>query len=246
MKASKRMRGTAVITAIVVASGLATAGSASADSTTTTKPGSGQSGGPGETITVTVPPRTHGGSGGSGGSGNSGNSGGSGNAGGSGGSGNSGSSGGAGGSGNSQGPSGTGTSRGPGVFSVQVSAAGTVNFSSNGTTAQGYLGPVTVSDTRQSSPGWTVYGQASYSAATIPGNALGWTPTVTSSSGRVTVGRPVAPNGPGLGSRAAKLGSSTGPGAATLGANLTVALPAGRTVGSLGIVITITITTVGF
>jgi hypothetical protein len=126
---------------------------------------------------------------------------------------------------------------------VEVPAAGTLNLSGSGTTARGYLGPVKVSDTRQSSPGWTVYGQASYSASTIPGNPLGWTPTVTSSTGRVTVGRPVPPSSPGLGSRAAKLGSSTGDSTATLGANLSLALPAGQPVGSLGITITITITT---
>ena len=221
MKASKRMRGTAVVTAVVVASGLAAARPASADSTTTTKPGSGQSGGPGQTITVTVPSRTHGGGGGSGNGGGSG------------------------GSGGSQG-GGAGASGGPGELLVEVPAAGTVNFSGNGTTARGHLGPVTVSDTRQPSPGWTVYGQASYSASTIPGNALGWTPTVTASTGRVTVGRPVPPNSRGLGGMAARLAFSTGAGTATLGANLNLALPAGQSVGSLGMVVTITITTVGF
>jgi len=235
------MRGTVVVTAVVVASGLAAAGPASADSTTT-KPGPGQSGGPGETITVTVPPRTQGGSGNSGGSGNAGGSGGSGNSGGAG------NQGGAGGSGNSQGaggPGGAGASGGPGELWVEVPAAGTVNFSSDGTTATGYLGPVTVSDTRQSSPGWTVSGQASYSDAAIPGNPLGWTPVVTTSTGRVTAGRPVPPNGPGLGSRAARLAFSTGDSTATFGANLSLALPFRQPVGPLAITITITITPTG-
>jgi hypothetical protein len=125
-----------------------------------------------------------------------------------------------------------------------VPAAGTLTFTGDGTTAKGHLGPVNVSDTRQSSPGWTVFGQASDSGGTIPGNALGWTPTITSSTGRVTVGGPVPSGRPGLGSRAARLGFSTGKSTATLGANLSLDLPAGRVTGAHGITITITIVTV--
>jgi hypothetical protein len=89
-----------------------------------------------------------------------------------------------------------------------------------------------------------VFGQASASGGAVPDNALGWTPTVTSSTGRVIVGRPVLPNSPGLGVRAAKLGSSPGQSTATLGANLSLALPAGGASGPQGIAITITISTV--
>lgn len=122
-------------------------------------------------------------------------------------------------------------------------AAGTVSFSGNGTTLHAYLWPVIVTDTRQSSHGWTVFGQASDSGGTISGNALGWTPTVTSSTGRVTVARPVPPNSPGLG-RAAKLGSSTGDSITTFGASLVLAVPAGHAVSTRGLTITITVTTV--
>jgi hypothetical protein len=127
---------------------------------------------------------------------------------------------------------------------VKVPAAATLTLSGNRTMATGNLGPVTVSDTRQSSPGWTVFGQASDSGGTIPGDALGWTPAVTSSTGRVSVGRPVPPHRPGLGT-AARLGSSTGNGTAVLRARLSLALPPGPTASPqhIAIAITITITT---
>lgn len=96
---------------------------------------------------------------------------------------------------------------------------------------------ITVSDTRNSYPGWEVSGQAadftgSGTAAgfTISGNQLGWTPTASSLAPGVTLGGPVTPASPGLGTTSGLLalahaGRGNGYGTSTLGANLTLAIP---------------------
>jgi hypothetical protein len=143
-------------------------------------------------------------------------------------------------------PASTGTG-GSGQFTLTVppSAADSLTVNAAGTSAVGELAPVDVSDTRASSPGWTVSGQAgdfTGSAGTIPGNALGWTPSVIASTGTVTAGPAVAPNDPnGLGSKAAVLGASKGgTSTATLGAQLNLAIPAGQASGTDNSTITIT------
>jgi hypothetical protein len=135
------------------------------------------------------------------------------------------------------------TSQGQFTLTVPPNAADSLAVSSDGTSATGFLAPVDVSDTRSSSPGWTVSGQASDftgSAGTISGNDLGWIPDVTASTGTVTAGPTVAPGSPGLGSAAAVLGTSTGDSTATLGAALSLAIPSGQASGTYNSTITIT------
>jgi hypothetical protein len=134
----------------------------------------------------------------------------------------------------------------PGQFTMTVpSTPVSLTVSSDGTSATGSLAPVAVSDARTGSTGWTVSGQASGFTASgggsFSGNALGWTPSATGTTGAaVTAGGVVAPNGPGLGSTPATLGSSTGDSTATLGASLNLAIPSGQAAGTYTSTITIT------
>jgi hypothetical protein len=140
-------------------------------------------------------------------------------------------------------PSAAGGGQGQLTLTVPPNAADSLTVNSAGTSAVGYLAPVDVSDTRASSPGWTVSGQASDftgSAGTIPGDDLGWTPDVVTSVGPVAVGPAVAPGDPGLGSAAAVLGNSTGDSTASLGAQLNLAIPSGQASGIYNSTITIT------
>lgn len=121
-----------------------------------------------------------------------------------------------------------------GTFSLTV-ATGTVNLAVSGATATGSLNPVTVSDTRNTFPGWSVSGQSadflgSGTAATgdISGNQLGWVPNDTSLGTGVTLGGTVNPVTPGLGTTAAVLAqahSGSGFGTSALGAALTLDIP---------------------
>jgi hypothetical protein len=118
-----------------------------------------------------------------------------------------------------------------------------LTVSADGTSASGPLAAVQVSDTRQASAGWTVTGQASTftaSGASFSGNALGWAPLLTASTGPVTAGAAVAPGSPGLGSAPGVLGSATGDSTASLGATLNLAIPAGQAAGTYTSIITIT------
>jgi hypothetical protein len=136
-----------------------------------------------------------------------------------------------------------GSGGGPGEFTLTVPATpDTLTVSPDKTSASGALAPVAVSDTRDGSTGWTVSGQSSdfTGAGTIPGNALGWTPALSASTGPVTQGPAVTPNGPGLGTTAATLGSATGASTATLGADLNLAIPDGQAPGTYTATITIT------
>ena len=140
-----------------------------------------------------------------------------------------------------------------GSFTLTV-APGTVTLTPSGSNATGTLSPITVSDTRNTYPGWSVSGQAANftgtgtgnSGQTISGNQLGWTPTDTSLATGVTLGPTVAPGSPGLGTTAAILASAPAPGGfgtSVLGANLTLALPNLAFAGPYAGVLTVTAVT---
>jgi len=133
-----------------------------------------------------------------------------------------------------------------GTFTLTV-APGTVNLTAAGLTATGALQPITVSDTRNTFPGWSVTGQAAdftgsgtAAGSTISGNQLGWTPTGTVSDGTLggTVGVP-----PGIGSTAAVLASAAvghGFGTSNLGATLNLIIPASAAAGPYTSTLTVT------
>jgi hypothetical protein len=140
-----------------------------------------------------------------------------------------------------------------GAFTVTVTP-GTVILSVAGTSyppvATGMLQPVTVADTRNTYPGWSVSGQVSAftgsgtaAGSTIPGDQLGWVPTGTLADG-TTLGPAVAPGtSPGLGDTAQVLAAATpgnGMGTSTLGANLTLDTPGTALAGPYAATLTIT------
>jgi phosphate ABC transporter phosphate-binding protein len=122
-----------------------------------------------------------------------------------------------------------------GSLTVTV-AAGTVDLTVSGYAATGALSQVTVSDTRNNSPGWSVSGQAadftgsgSAAGSTISGNQLGWIPTlgVGPVGAGVTLGGTVTVP-PGLGTTAAVLASAPagrGFGTSALDASLFLLIP---------------------
>jgi hypothetical protein len=130
---------------------------------------------------------------------------------------------------------------------------GTVTLAASGANATGVLLPITVSDTRNTYPGWSVSGQASgftgsgtAAGSTIPGNQLGWTPTDSSLAAGATISGPVAPGSPGLGSTPAVLAEALaggGFGTSVLGANLTLAIPATAAAGPYASTLTLTAVT---
>ena len=130
-----------------------------------------------------------------------------------------------------------------GAFTLTVDTTDTVTLTVSGNNATAGTTPVTVSDTRNTYPGWSVSGQAAdfvgsgtAAGASISGNQLGWTPTTVGPLPQgVTLGAPVAPAAPGLGTTPALLASAPaggGYGTSTLGANLTLAIPATAAAGS--------------
>jgi hypothetical protein len=139
-----------------------------------------------------------------------------------------------------------------GAFTFTV-ATGTVNLAVSGANATGALNPVTVSDTRNTVPGWSVSGQSADFAgsgtaagSTISGNQLGWAPTDTSLGTGATLGGTVAPASPGLGTTAAVLAQAhagSGAGTSALGANLTLAIPATALAGPYASSLTLTAVT---
>jgi hypothetical protein len=138
---------------------------------------------------------------------------------------------------------------GPGSFTLTV-PSGTVTLTVSGATAAGTLNPITVADTRSSSLGWSVTGQAgdfagTAAGSTISGNQLGWAPTGTSLPSVVTLGGPVTPGSPGLGTTAALLASASAASTCTLGANLTLDIPSTATPGSYSSTLTLTAVTSG-
>jgi hypothetical protein len=123
-----------------------------------------------------------------------------------------------------------------GTFSLTVNSTDVVTLTATGLNATGATTPITVTDTRNSFPGWSVSGQdgawtgtGSAAGGTFSGNQLGWTPTDTALAPAVTLGSPVAPGAPGLGTAAtlasvhAGVGNGFGPSA--LGANLALLIP---------------------
>jgi ABC-type phosphate transport system substrate-binding protein len=146
-----------------------------------------------------------------------------------------------------------------GAFTFTV-ATGTVNLAVSGANATGAVNPVTVSDTRNTAPGWSVSGQAAdftgsgtAAGGTISGNQLGWAPADTSLGTGATLGGPVAPAAgaagpvapaaPGLGTTAAVLAQAhagTGLESSALGANLTLAIPGAALAGPYASSLTLT------
>ena len=139
-----------------------------------------------------------------------------------------------------------------GSFTLTV-APGTVTLTVSGSGATGALNPITVADTRNTTPGWSVSGQAAdftgsgtAAGGSIPGNQLGWAPASASLGTGVTLGGTVAPGSPGLGTTAAVLASAhagSGSGTSALGANLTLAIPAAAAAGSYTSSLTVTAVT---
>ncbi|HEY2638297.1 MAG TPA: hypothetical protein VGI66_00230 [Streptosporangiaceae bacterium] len=113
----------------------------------------------------------------------------------------------------------------PVVINVTVAASGTLtvtvapgpaNLTVSGLVATGNLPNVTILDTRNNFPGWSVSGQESnFTSSALPstpisGNQLGWAPAAATGSNtfdgtHVVLGGTVAPASPGLGTTAAVL-----------------------------------------
>jgi hypothetical protein len=124
-----------------------------------------------------------------------------------------------------------------GAFTVTIQP-GPVQLTPSGATATGRLPRVTVTDTRNWRPGWSLSGQASkftYSrtGTSVSGNQLGWVPTVVGSlHDGAKLGRKVNPARPGIGSAPATLAfapAGCGSGTNIFSANLTLDIP--RAVG---------------
>jgi hypothetical protein len=142
-----------------------------------------------------------------------------------------------------------------GAFSLTVDSTHVVTLTTTTAAplvATGSTTPIVVSDTRNTFPGWSVSGQDSQWTGTgtaaggiISGNQLGWVPTQTALAPAVTLGGTVAPGAPGLGTTAAVLasvhaGSGNGYGTSTLGADLTLNIPATAPAGPYTSGLTIT------
>jgi hypothetical protein len=124
-----------------------------------------------------------------------------------------------------------------GSFSLSVDSTDLVNLTATGLTASGTTTPITVADSRNTYPGWSVSGQdaawtgtGTAAGGTFSGDQLGWAPTDTALAPGVTLGATIAPAAPGLGTTAATLASvhaglGNGYGTSTLGANLSLVIP---------------------
>ena len=140
-----------------------------------------------------------------------------------------------------------------GTFSLTVDTADVVNLAVSGLDATAPMTDVTVSDTRNTYPGWTVWGQetdftgaGTAAGATISGNQLGWTPDSVAGplTNGVIIGNPVNPVSPGLGTTPEPLawapaGARAGFGTTVISAGLDLRIPppqaAGPYTGSLEI-----------
>jgi Bacterial Ig-like domain (group 3) len=148
----------------------------------------------------------------------------------------------------------------PVVINVTVAATGTLtvtvapgpaNLTVAGLVGSGTLPNVTVKDTRNTFPGWSVMGQESaFTSSALPatpisGNQLGWAPAAATGSAafdgtHVVLGPTVAPASPGLGTTAGVLalahaGFGADPSGATswiATAALTLDIPATTTAGA--------------
>jgi phosphate ABC transporter phosphate-binding protein len=140
-----------------------------------------------------------------------------------------------------------------GAFTLTVDSTDTVTLAVSGQSATAPTTPIIVSDTRNTFPGWSVSGQSTgftgsgtAAGSAIPGNQLGWVPTATALGDTVTLGAPVTPASPGLGTTPATLASAPaghGFGTSTLGANLTLAIPAPAAAGAYTAGLTVTAVT---
>jgi Bacterial Ig-like domain (group 3) len=139
-----------------------------------------------------------------------------------------------------------------GAFTFTVSGTpvdlGTATANGSNLEATGNLSPATVSDTRNSAPGWSVAGQVgdfSDGTHTIDGNSLGWTPAVTTQdpAGDVVAGPKVNPgSNPGLkqGSGLASAAVNKGAGTTVLGGSLDLVVPSTQNAGSYSATLTLT------
>jgi len=112
--------------------------------------------------------------------------------------------------------------------------------------SSGALPAVTVADLRSADPGWEVTGQVTDFTGPgdpVPGTALGWTPSVTSTADGQTVsaGDAVAPgSGLAAGRTLASAPAGAGRGTALLGAGLELHLPTDAAPGTYSAVLTLT------
>jgi hypothetical protein len=140
-----------------------------------------------------------------------------------------------------------------GMLTVTVST-GAIDLALQGATAPlvatGSLNTVTVTDTRNTVPGWSVSGQdtaftgsGTAASSSIPGDELGWAPSGTVPAG-ATLGPSVAPGAsPGLADAAQVLASAApgaGMGTASVSATLTLDIPATAHAGPYTGTLTIT------
>jgi hypothetical protein len=142
-----------------------------------------------------------------------------------------------------------------GTLSVSV-ATGSVALNVTGQTATGTLPNVTVTDTRNTFPGWSVSGQeatfvgsGTAAGATMSGDQLGWAPAAvgTLTSG-VLVGPTVAPAAPGIGTTPGVLAhvpAGSGVGTNVFNAGLNLLIPAIQKAGDYAGSINITYVATG-
>ncbi len=139
-----------------------------------------------------------------------------------------------------------------------VNSAVPLSLNSAGTAATGTLGNVTVTDSRNTFPGWSVSGQeanftgsGTASGFSIPGDQLGWAPAAAGSLvDNAVIGPTVAPGTSpgGLGDTGGVLISATpgnGFGVNVANAALTLDIPSGQAAGSYAGSMTVTYLSVG-
>jgi hypothetical protein len=141
-----------------------------------------------------------------------------------------------------------------GAFTITVDSTDAVVMTVSGDTAAAPLNEVTVTDTRNTYPGWSVLGQVtdfsnptSHPAGTISGDELGWAPDGVLADGAV-LGPGISPAAPGLGTTPAVLASASagnGFGTSSLSAFLQLAIPPTVPSGPYSGVLTLTAVTVG-
>lgn len=138
----------------------------------------------------------------------------------------------------------------PGEFLWNIDGDRAVNLgetTSQGTYLQatGAIDPITVTDTRQNGPEWSISGQVSDFTGGLSGSHLGWTPKVLTVGAGATAGVAVASGlngGTGL-SGSATLANATGGhagGTASVGADLDLRLPADTPAGEYAATLTVT------
>ena len=137
-----------------------------------------------------------------------------------------------------------------GSFALTVDTTDVVTLTVSGSAATAATTPITVSDTRNTYPGWAVSGQDTGFAGSGPatggsiaGDQLGWAPTATALGAGVALGPAVTPAGPGLDTTPGVLAyahAGQGFGTSALGADLTLDIPAATAAGPYSSSLTIT------